>query len=426
MKRTIYLLLSLSIAAATQLHADESTIEEVTVTASLIDELSTHAENPIHVVSGDDLLSGGTQSLGEAIDGFLGVQSADFGAAVGQPVIRGMSGNRVKILNNGLNVRDAAGLAADHILEVDLNNVEQIEIIRGPSSLLYTNGSIGGIVNVVDNTIARRDFDEMEFKFGVEGQSVNDGEAYDFSYQNNIGGLNISLAHKTHNFGNFDTPAGAILHSDEEHGDHEGEEEHEGEEGHEDEHGHEEDRGFVANSDFESKATRFGVSKAGDWGHFGVSVNKSDSVYGIPFHQEPAGAHGHGGHGGHDDDHDDEHGDEHDDEHGDEHDDDHGDEHGDDHDDEHGDEHGDDGEERIFSTTKSEVINVAGSFLFDNGIVNQVDYFFRDSDYSLTEQHAEVEGGHEGHEGHGHDEGPTVFLNEARNLEQLSICQMTS
>ena len=217
MKRTIYLLLSLSIAAATQLYADESTIEEVTVTASLIDELSTHAENPIHVVSGDDLLSGGTQSLGEAIDGLLGVQSADFGAAVGQPVIRGMSGNRVRILNNGMNVRDAAGLAADHILEVDLNNVEQIEIIRGPSSLLYTNGSIGGIVNVVDSTIARRDFDEMEFKFGVEGQSVNDGEAYDFSYQNNIGGLNISLAHKTHNFGNFDTPAGAILHSDEEH-----------------------------------------------------------------------------------------------------------------------------------------------------------------------------------------------------------------
>ena len=207
---------------------------------------------------------------------------------MGQPVIRGMSGNRVKILNNGMNVRDAAGLAADHILEVDLNNVQQIEIIRGPSSLLYTNGSIGGIVNVVDNTIARSDFDQMEFKFGAEGQSVNDGEAYDFSYQNNIGGLNISLAHKTHNFGNFDTPAGAILHSEEEH---EGEEEHEDEEGH----GHEEDLGFVANSDFESKATRFGVSKAGDWGYFGVSVNKSDSVYGIPFHQEPAGAHG--GHG---------------------------------------------------------------------------------------------------------------------------------
>ena len=64
------------------------------------------------------------------------------------------------------------------------------------------------------------------------------------------------------------------------------------------------------------------------------------------------------------------------------------------------------------------MINVAGSFLFDNGIVNQVDYFFRDSDYSLTEQHAEPEGGHEeGHGGHGgHDEGPTVFLNEAREF----------
>ena len=145
MKNALYLLLAFSLAVGTQLQADDHTIEEVTVTASLIDELSTHAENPIHVVSGDDISNGATQSLGEALDGLLGVQSADFGAAVGQPVIRGMSGNRVKILNNGMNVRDAAGLAADHILEVDLNNVEQIEIIRGPSSLLYTNGSIGGI-----------------------------------------------------------------------------------------------------------------------------------------------------------------------------------------------------------------------------------------------------------------------------------------
>ena len=138
MRHKLFGLLALSLVASMHVQADDDTIEEVTVTASLIDELSTHAENPIQVVSGDEISNGATQSLGEALDGLLGVQSADFGAAVGQPVIRGMSGNRVKILNNGMNVRDAAGLAADHILEVDLNNVQQIEIIRGPSSLLYT------------------------------------------------------------------------------------------------------------------------------------------------------------------------------------------------------------------------------------------------------------------------------------------------
>ena len=58
MKIVIYLLLGLSLAAGTQLQADDSTIEEVTVTASLIDELSTPAENPIHVLSGDDLSNG--------------------------------------------------------------------------------------------------------------------------------------------------------------------------------------------------------------------------------------------------------------------------------------------------------------------------------------------------------------------------------
>ena len=49
------------------------------------------------------------------------------------------------------------GLGADHSMDVDLFNVEQIEVIKGPASLLYTNGAIGGIVNVVDDTIASED-----------------------------------------------------------------------------------------------------------------------------------------------------------------------------------------------------------------------------------------------------------------------------
>ena len=66
-----------------------------------------------------------------------------------------MSGSRIRVLNNGKVVRDVAAIGADHVNEVDMHNIEQIEIIRGPSSLLYANGAIGGIVNIVDNTIAR-------------------------------------------------------------------------------------------------------------------------------------------------------------------------------------------------------------------------------------------------------------------------------
>ena len=379
------------VSALLSVNALANVLEEVIVTSSLIDQTLSDIENPLHVVSGDDISATASQSLGESLDGLLGVSSADYGSGVGQPIIRGMSGNRVKILNNGMVVRDVAGIGADHVNDVDLNNIQQIEIVRGPSSLLYANGTIGGIINIVDSTIAREDFTDSELKLGLEAQSVNDGDSHNLSYQNNLGGLNFSFAYKDSQFDNFDVPTGAILHGEDHDDEHE--DEHEGE--HEDE--HEEEVGFLSNSDFENNALRLGVSKAGDWGYFGVSVNSVESIYGIPFHG---------------DDHGDEHGEEHE---GEEHE---GEEHeGEEHE---GEEHGDEHEgERIFSTTDSEVVNVEGAYIVSNSWLKKVNYFIRDTDYSLTEQHAEEEHEGEEHEGeeHGdeeHAEGPTVFSNESR------------
>ncbi len=361
MNPRIYAPVVLSVLLSVNAIAIANEIEEVIVTSSLIDQTLNDIENPLHVVSGEDISTNASQSLGESLDNLLGVSSTDYGSGVGQPIIRGMSGNRVKILNNGMVVRDVAGIGADHVNDVDLNNIQQIEIVRGPSSLLYANGTIGGIINIVDSTIAREDFTESELKLGLEAQSVNDGDSHNLSYQNNLGGLNFSLAYKDSQFDNFDVPTGAILHGDE----------------HYDE--HEEEVGFLSNSDFENNALRLGVSKAGDWGYFGVSVNSVESIYGIPFH---------------------------------------GDEDGDEHEDEHEDEHGDEHEgERIFSTTDSEVVNVEGAYIASNSWLKKVNYFIRDTDYSLTEQHAEE---HEGKEyegeddGEEHEEGPTVFSNESR------------
>jgi len=357
-------------------------IEEVVVTSSYINQSSDEIKDPLHIITEQELETNSTQSLGESIDNLLGVSSSDYGAAVGQPIIRGMSGSRVKVLNNGLLVRDISGLGADHLNEVDMNNVKQIEIVRGPSSLMYSNGAIGGIVNVVDETIAKEDFEERDLRLGLETQSANNGKVGQFTYKDNLGGLNISLAYKDGSFDNYDIHTGAILHSEEEHED-EHEEEHEE---------HDEDLGYLENSDYESETLRLGLSTAGDWGHFGASFQNSESLYGIPFHGE-----GHEGHGGHDEDHDDDHDAE---------------EEHDDHD-----EHGD--EERIFSTTDSETFNIEGSYILSNGPVNRINYYYRNTDYSLTEQHAEEEHEDEHDEDHDedhedeHDEGPTLFSNDA-------------
>ena len=333
-------------------------IEEVIVSSSLIDQAASEIPNPLHVMSGNDIANNASKSLGETLNDLLGVSSADYGSGVGQPIIRGMSGSRVKILDNGLVNRDVSGLGADHINDVDLSNVQQIEVVRGPSSLLYTNGTIGGIVNIVDNSIAQEDVQRL-VKIGLETQSVNDGDSQSIFYQDNLNDINISFSYKDSSFGDFDVPNGSIIHIEEEH-----------HEDHEDHDEQEEELGYLANSDFASESLKFGASKTGDWGFIGFSLANIESLYGIPYH-----------------------GDEHD-------------EH-----DEEEEGHEEHEGERIFSTTDSDKFDLRGSLNINGNFLSSVDFFFRDSDYILTEQHAEEDDDHDEHEGH--SKGPTTFANDS-------------
>ena len=337
-------------------------MEEVVVTSSLVD--TSEITNPLYVIDGNEINDDITTSLGDAVDSYLGVSIADYGSAVGQPIIRGMSGPRVKILKNGMVNRDVSGLGADHLNDVDLNNIEQIEIVKGPSSLLYANGTIGGIINVVDDCVAPNDFDKPEFLVALENQSVNDGDTKAVNYKNNINGFNVNVGYKESKFGNFDVPNGAVIH-EEDHDEHE-------EEGHDE---HEENLGYINNSDYAVEASKFGISKVGDWGYFGFSLDNLQSVYGIPFHGE-----------------------EHEEEEG---------------HDEHGDEEEEHEEERIFSTTDSESFTIKGLYNLNGNTINSISYTYRDTDYSLTEAHAEEEG-HDDHEEEEHEEhAPTLFSNNA-------------
>ena len=355
-------------------------VEEVVVTSSLTDQ--TQIDNPVHVIKKDELVNDASVSLGEQLDNLLGVANADFGAAVGQPIIRGMSGSRVKVLSNGMVVRDVSSLGPDHPNNIDLSNAEQVEVVRGPSSLLYSNGTIGGIINVVDNTIAKTNFTETSGNFSHELQEANDGELTTFNLQTNQSGLNISFGLSEADFGSYEIPGGSIVH-DEEH----------------EEEGHEEgDMTVLANSDYETSNARFGVSSVGDWGHIGFSLVSRDGTNGIPYH-------GDGGHGGHDD---------------------HGDEDGDEDHEEEG--HDDHEGERIFADNTSDIFTLEGSYNLNGELVKKMDFFIRTSDYSLTEQHAEEEH-HEDehhdedehdedeHDEHGHEEDLQLLKTKQRNLE---------
>ena len=326
--------------------ASQDVEEIIVVTSALID--TTEITNPLYVIDGDEIIDDATTSLGDAIDSYLGVSIADYGAAVGQPIIRGMSGPRVKILKNGMVNRDVSGLGADHLNDVDLNDIEQIEIVKGPSSLLYANGTIGGIINVVDDCIAAMNYELPELKVGYETQSVNDGSSEFINFKNNFNGFNVNVGYKNTEFGNYDVPNGAVIHEEED--DHDDEE-----------------LSYIENSDFAVEATKFGISRAGDWGYVGFSVDNLESLYGIPFH-------------------------------------------GEEHPEEDGEPHED---ERIFSSTDSESFTIKGSYNVNGNLVNKIDYTYRDTDYTLVEAHAEEEDHDEPLDPGEEEHAPTLFSNKA-------------
>lgn len=368
--KNYYLALLVSALLTINIYAEE--VEEVVVTSSLTKQTVSDLEDPLYVIDGDDITASGTQSLGESLDELLGVHSSDFGVAVGQPVIRGMSGSRVRILENGVVVRDVSALGPDHVNDISLLNSEQIEIVKGPSSLLYANGGAGGVINIVDNSIATTNITERVMSLGVETHSVNNGEAVDFSYENNFSGFNVTFVASDSMFEDYEVPAGAVYpdeHHDDDHAD--SEEDHD-----------EESLAMLPNSDAENTYTKFGVSRAGDWGYLGFSYSDNEGVMGIPFHVEA--------HGEHDDDHMDS--------------------------EEEGEEHG---EERIFAQIDSQKFDLKGSLVTNAyPLINKVDFSFRDSSYEHIEAHAEEEGHHdddhsESEEG-GHDhEEPTLFKTNA-------------
>ena len=94
-------------------------------------------------------------TIGDALADELGVYSNQFGAGSSRPVIRGQDGPRVKVLQHASETADVSALSPDHAVTVDPILAKQIEIIRGPSTLLYSAGTVGGLVNVTDQKFQR-------------------------------------------------------------------------------------------------------------------------------------------------------------------------------------------------------------------------------------------------------------------------------
>ena len=130
-----------------------STLAPVVITGNPLG--STEVASPVTVLSGDELVLRRGSSLGETLNGLPGVSSTYFGPNANRPVIRGLDGDRVRVLGNGGAALDASSLSFDHAVPIDPLAVERIEVLRGPGALLYGGSAIGGVVNAIDNRIPK-------------------------------------------------------------------------------------------------------------------------------------------------------------------------------------------------------------------------------------------------------------------------------
>ncbi|MGR9108267.1 MAG: TonB-dependent receptor, partial [Gammaproteobacteria bacterium] len=168
-------------------------LEKIEITAS---PYQAHSDpglaQPAEILSGDQLMTRTQSTLGETVERELGVTASDFNPiGASRPVIRGLGGQRVMILENGASALDVSDISVDHAVSIEPVLARQIEVLRGPSTLLYGSGAVGGVVNVVNDRIPDSLPEKIEGAFESRFNSASrertgaftvTGDAGDFAY----------------------------------------------------------------------------------------------------------------------------------------------------------------------------------------------------------------------------------------------------
>jgi iron complex outermembrane receptor protein len=244
-------------------------LEEVIVTAAPIAIGARSMAQPASVLTGDALTLALAPTIGETLSGTPGVQSTFFGPAASRPIIRGLGGDRVRVLTDGLATLDASGLSEDHAVAIDPALADQIEVLRGPATLLHGSGAAGGLVNVVTNRLHRHAHESPSGLVEVRGDSALGEQAAAGRFDTGTGRLALHVDGAWRETDDYDIPGFAESRRLRALEDAEGE-------------GHEQMRGTVDNSSSRTKAGGVGASYIGERWQFGLAASLHDTRYGVP------------------------------------------------------------------------------------------------------------------------------------------------
>mgnify|MGYP005988012937 CR=1 FL=1 len=203
---------------------------------------------PVLVVDEEALKKSQAKSLGELLAQQPGISNASFGPGVGRPVLRGLSGSRVKTLVNGQDSSDLSAMSSDHAPMVEITNSEQVEVILGPATVLYGSGAIGGIVNVLDRSIHQSPVHQVQgsVKAGISSNDHAQVLAAEINAGNGLWAMHLNGFNKSSN----------DYHSS---------------------------KGRVENSDTKSQGGGIGISRTSDeYGFIGMSLHVIEQDYAVP------------------------------------------------------------------------------------------------------------------------------------------------
>jgi iron complex outermembrane receptor protein len=128
-------------------------LPSVVVTANPLGSDLVDLVPPLSVIAAERLLLNMQPTLGEITSILPGVNSTYYGPNASRTVIRGLEGDRIRVLSNGLGMFDASGTSVDHAVAIDTLTLKRIEVVRGPATLLYGATAVGGVVNAIDSRI---------------------------------------------------------------------------------------------------------------------------------------------------------------------------------------------------------------------------------------------------------------------------------
>ncbi len=225
--------------------AQEEGESEIVVTAPL-EGSRIESLQGAEVLRRDDIIEQLNGGLGDTLDATPGIATTFFGAGASRPIIRGLGEDRVRVLQNGIGAIDASTASPDHAVTSDGLDAERIEVLRGAAALAYGGNAIGGVVNVIDQSIPTREIDGVAFD-GLAAYSTVDEDAQGAANVGfGVGDFALRLSAAARDADPYDTPIGEAL-----------------------------------NQWTSVRSYGVGGSWLGDWGFAGVAVKRTEDEYGL-------------------------------------------------------------------------------------------------------------------------------------------------